>query len=107
MSVCVHVAVPAGEAVGVDVVVVAVVVVMLVGVLHRRERCWWTCAERNEIATPTAATAIATICTGSIASDSTTHASTAPTNGAVASITCPRAAPSYCAPRTHSVIDMP
>ena len=28
-------------------------------------------------------------------------------NGAVAKITCPRAAPSCCAPRTHSVIDAP
>ena len=41
------------------------------------------------------------------ASENTVHATAAPTNGAVANTSCPRAAPRSRAPATHSVIETP
>src|SRR5215210_7641925 len=44
---------------------------------------------------------------GVAVSDKTVHATTAPTNGAVANTSWPRAAPRSRAPATHNVIDTP
>src|SRR5262245_26320095 len=67
--------------------------------------CSWRWADRSDSATPAAAITSATICTRWIGSARTAHDTTAPINGAVAKMSCPRAAPSCCAPRTHVVIE--
>ena len=82
LTVHVDVAMSAGEAIDVCVVVVLVVMVMFVGVLHGQVPMPMLVHQCNESATPAAARVIAITCTESMPSLSTTHDNTTLRNGA-------------------------
>ena len=104
LAVWVDMAVSAGEAIDVGVVVVLVIVVVFVGVLHGRVPMSMLVCRVQRESDSSRGQSHRDHLHGIDPSPSTTHANTAPRNGAVAKITWPRAAPSCCAARTHSVM---